>query len=217
MPYVTDAEPIFMWGFNLQKMNYSSYYINQIKTYVKMPDLLALFGIEINRSGRIKCPFHNGNDENCQVNDNYLYCHVCHSREDQIGFVQFMCSTDFMGAVKKINSDFSLGLPIGEEINQEMQEKIKKKQEEILKKQRERQKIRDDLNEEFFNSLDEEIYCEKMLKKFKPKPGCKSVSVNYLKYLGEYEYAKYRLQCAVEDEYIYEKNERNRRNRCQHS
>ena len=92
----------------------NSYIANEIKSRVKMPELLRCYGIEVNRRHRIACPLHSGTDKNCGVKDDYIHCFVCGESADQIRFVQRYFSLDFNEAVLKINEDFSLGIPIGD-------------------------------------------------------------------------------------------------------
>jgi DNA primase len=123
----------------------NSYFANQIKMRVKMPEILRRYGFDIDRNKRVRCPFHNGTDRNCGVKDDYIHCFVCGESADQIGFVQKYFSLSFSDAVSKINDDFCLGLTIGERIDKRRQTDMAKQaflqKQEQKKKQQEHEKL----------------------------------------------------------------------------
>ena len=51
-------------------------YADEIKSRLKMPEVLRYYGFDIKR-GRIPCPIHSGSDRNCGVKDEYIHCFVC--------------------------------------------------------------------------------------------------------------------------------------------
>ena len=91
-----------------------------------MPQVLEYYGIKINRSKRIPCPLHNGNDANCGVKEHYIHCFVCGESADVIKFVQVYFGLDFQSAISKLNDDFRLGLPIGKKIDRRTQLEMNK-------------------------------------------------------------------------------------------
>lgn len=123
----------------------NSYFANQIKTRIKMPEILRRYGFDIDRNKRVRCPFHNGTDRNCGVKDDFIHCFVCGESADQIGFVQKYFSLNFSDAVSKINDDFCLRLPIGERIDKRRQTDMAKQaflqKQEQKKKQQEHEKL----------------------------------------------------------------------------
>ena len=131
-------------------MNYAS----EIKTRVTMPELLRYYGISVNRSNRIPCPMHNGDDANCGVKERYIHCFVCGQSADVIKFVQIYFGLTFGQAIEKINTDFSLGLPIGERVSLRQRREIEQKQRE-RQKQIEREKAEcERLNAEYWAAFD---------------------------------------------------------------
>ena len=92
-------------------------YANEIKSRLTMPQVLEYYGLKINRSKRIPCPLHNGNDANCGVKEHYIHCFVCGESADEIKFVMRYFGLDFKSAIIKLNEDFQLGLPIGQKID----------------------------------------------------------------------------------------------------
>lgn len=70
-------------------------------------------GLEVDRNGRCKCPFHHGVDNNMKIypGTNGYYCFVCHKGGDCISLVTGVvpdCS--YVDAMWWINDTFGLGL-----------------------------------------------------------------------------------------------------------
>ena len=181
------------------------YIANEIKTRVKMPELLRRYGIEVDRKNRIACPLHTGRDKNCGVKEDYIHCFVCNESADQIRFVQKYFSLSFSDAVSKINTDFSLGLPIGERINKRRQTDMARQS--FLRKQE--QKKKDDVHERYLSDwLDahcELIRLERQKIQYRPKYACEELHPKFIEALQNIEHAKYRLCCAEEGLMEYEK------------
>jgi phage/plasmid primase-like uncharacterized protein len=80
----------------------------QIKSRVKMRDVLQAYGLPYQR--RMKCPIHNGNDNNFEVKEESFMCYSYCGGGDVITFVQLMNSCDFRGACEWLDRTFTLGL-----------------------------------------------------------------------------------------------------------
>ena len=90
-------------------------YASIIKSWLSMREVAERYtGQQIVRN-RIKCPMHNGADRNMRIYPKSYYCWVCHAAGDQIQFVQSVLGLSFQDAMKRLNDDFKLGLPIGKE------------------------------------------------------------------------------------------------------
>ena len=87
----------------------------EIKARLTMRDVLAQFGIDAPRSGRIPCPIHHGKDRNCVIRDRSFHCYVCGAGGTVLDFVMQYMDTDLSGAEQILNDRFGLGLPIGRE------------------------------------------------------------------------------------------------------
>ena len=183
----------------------NSYIANEIKSRVKMPELLRCYGIDVDRKNRIACPLHSGTDKNCGVKDDYIHCFVCHERADQIGFVQKYFSLNFPDAVSKINTDFSLGLPIGERIDKRQQTDMARQA--FLRKQERNKK--EEEPEKYLNAwLDAHGELIRLVRQkidYRPKSACEELRPKFIEALQGIEYAKYRRGCAEEELIKYEK------------
>ena len=100
-------------------------YADEIKSRLKMPEVLRYYGFDIKR-GRIPCPIHSGSDRNCGVKDEYIHCFVCGATVDVIGFEMQYFNLDFPKAISKLNGDFRLGLPIWKKIDRRTQLEMNK-------------------------------------------------------------------------------------------
>ena len=114
-------------------MNEFTDYAETIKRTVTMQQAIALYAPNhAPRINRIPCPIHNGDNYNLHYSDKLYYCHVCHDGGDVIKFVRHIFQLDFMGAIRKLNSDFALGLPLDRKLTLREQRETEIRQREIL-------------------------------------------------------------------------------------
>ena len=94
-------------------------FADEIKQSVSMIEMLQYYGIEINRSNFCRCPFHQEKSASFKAYPGLrgFYCYGCHESGSVIYFVMKFFGLSFGDAIKKINEDFSLGLPIGEKLD----------------------------------------------------------------------------------------------------
>lgn len=90
-------------------------YTEIIKRLVSMRDVAERYTCEPIRFNRMRCPIHHGRDRNLRIYPKSYYCWVCHAHGDVIQFVMSVLGLSFHDAMERINSDFALGLPIGQE------------------------------------------------------------------------------------------------------
>lgn len=82
----------------------------EIKSRVKMDDVLAVYGIPTSRRGRIPCPLHHGEDKNFSYTDKWFKCFVCGEHGSVIDFTMKLHGIDFRQAIMRLNDDLGLGL-----------------------------------------------------------------------------------------------------------
>lgn len=90
-------------------------YAEIIKRFVPMRDVAERYTGEPIRFNRMRCPIHHGKDRNLRIYPKSYYCWVCHAHGDVIQFVMSVLDLSFQDAMQRINADFGLGLPIGQE------------------------------------------------------------------------------------------------------
>lgn len=183
-------------------------YANEIKDRVKMPEILKLYGIEMNRYGRIKCPLHGGTDYNCGVKDNYLHCFVCGESVDQIGFIQKYFGLSFMDSIAKLNEDFGLNLPIGKEIRSTQRMAMARANFDREKKRREEEKRKKEIDDAYWSAYDEVLRLSRNQKNFAPKSDGDELNPLYVESLMYIEQAKHELEMADIERYKYEHRNR---------
>ena len=122
-------------------------YASEIKSRLTTKEVFLHYGFEPNRSGAICCPFHSEKTPSLKIydGDRGWTCFGCHKGGDLISFVREYFGLTFTDAISKINTDFSLGLPIGERISlrqrREMEHRQRERQEERNREQMERERL----------------------------------------------------------------------------
>ena len=122
-------------------------YANEIKSRVSSKEAFLYYGIELDRSGFCKCFLTGERTASLKVydGDRGWHCFGCHAHGSVIDFVMQYFGLTFQDAISKINTDFSLGLPIGERISlrqrREMEHRQRERQEERTQEQRERERL----------------------------------------------------------------------------
>lgn len=122
-------------------------YANEIKSRVSMPEMMERYGFELDRSGFCKCPLHSEKSGSFKAypGSRGFYCFGCGAHGSVIDFVMQYFGLNFQDAISKINTDFSLGLPIGERISlrqrRELERQQRERQEERNREQREWERL----------------------------------------------------------------------------
>jgi hypothetical protein len=95
------------------KHNYIDY-AAVVKSKVSVPSVVEMYLPEVKPvRNRIPCPIHNGTDRNLLLHPDHFYCFVCNEGGDVIRLVRHIFGCDFMTALKRLNEDFALDLPLG--------------------------------------------------------------------------------------------------------
>ena len=164
-----------------------------IKLRIDMNDILQRYGFETNRAGFMCCPFHNEKTPSLKIYENNRgwNCFGCGEGGDQISFVQKLFNLSFGEALKRIDSDFCLGLYEKPSLfeyrkSQKQLNEIKKKRE--LEKQ-ERQKIKD----EYWEIFDEWLRLFNNRIKYAPKNQDEELHPLFIETLQNLEYFKFLL------------------------
>ena len=170
-----------------------------------MPQVLEYYGIERNRSNRIRCVLHNGQNFNCGIKDHYIHCFVCGQSADVIKFVQVYFGLDFQSAISKLNDDFNLGLPIGKKIDRRTQLEINKAAFERKRKAEQQQKERQKIEDDYWSAFDEWKRLDDNRRNYAPKSPTEPLHPLFVEALKNIDGAEYNLSCAEIARYEYEK------------
>lgn len=99
---------------------------DKIKLAVSALDVCDRYGIDVNRAGFARCPFHAGGNERTPSlkvyqGDRGCHCFSCGFTSDTIGLVQAIFKCSFSEACKRLNLDFNLGMDIGRHVSKSQQ------------------------------------------------------------------------------------------------
>ncbi|MEG1684046.1 MAG: CHC2 zinc finger domain-containing protein [Oscillospiraceae bacterium] len=75
-----------------------------------MDRVVRFYGFEVNRSGFLRCPFHQEKTASCKLYDKNFVCFGCGKKGSVIDFVMALYDITFQQAVLRLNADFCLGL-----------------------------------------------------------------------------------------------------------
>ena len=71
-----------------------------------MPEVVRQYGIEINRAGFCRCPFHNERTASMKIYAQSFYCFGCGAGGDVIDFVRLYERCDFKTAFRMLGGEF---------------------------------------------------------------------------------------------------------------
>lgn len=173
-------------------------YANEIKSRVSMPEMMGRYGFELDRSGFCKCPLHSEKSGSFKAypGSRGFYCFGCGAHGSVIDFVMQYFGLTFQDAIAKINTDFSLGLPIGERISlrqrREMEHRQRERQEERNREQRERER----LEGEYWAAFDLWQKYDTNKREYAPKSISEDFHPLYVEAAKNIDYAAYLLDTA---------------------
>lgn len=108
-------------------------HFNLIKQRVSVADACRMYGIELNRAKKARCPFHSEKEGSFSVKNDMWHCFGCGAGGDVITLVQKLFNLTPYEALEKLNYDFHTGLDL--EHKPERQEVIRHRQDQKLKEQ----------------------------------------------------------------------------------
>ena len=184
-------------------------FADEIKQRVSMIEMLQHYGIETNRSNFCRCPFHQEKSASFKAypGSRGFYCYGCHESGSVIDFVMKFFGLSFGDAIKKINEDFSLGLPIGEKLDHrkqlEMQKQAFLRKREMNAKKAEQER----LENAYWEAFDEWKRLDDSKRNYAPKTPTEPLHPLFVEALKNITGAEYNLSCAEIERYEYEKRD----------
>ena len=181
-------------------------YAREIKSMVSMPEMMEHYGFSLNRSGFCKCPFHSEKSASFKAypGSRGFYCFGCNESGSVIDFVMKFFELPFGDAIKKINEDFSLGLPIGEKLDRRKQLEMnrqafmRKRAVDAEKAEQER------LERAYWTAFDEWKRLDDNKRKYAPETQTEPLHPLFVETLKNISGAEYRLECAEIARYEHE-------------
>lgn len=80
---------------------------------VSARDAAERYGLPVGRGGRALCPYHDDHHPSMSFRDGRFRCWSCGESGDCVDLTAKLLGLDAPGALRRLNEDFSLGLPIG--------------------------------------------------------------------------------------------------------
>lgn len=87
-------------------------YFRKANDSVNMTDVADMCGLRVYRGAYLKCPFHKDDTPSLKLYAHRFYCFGCHAGGDVVDFVSRYHGESQMGALRRINDAFNLGLPL---------------------------------------------------------------------------------------------------------
>jgi DNA primase len=78
----------------------------EIKDHTSMIDVLNRYGIQPNKAGFIRCPFHAEHTASCKIYPDSFYCFGCHASGDIFTFIQKMENCGFKRAYEILGGTY---------------------------------------------------------------------------------------------------------------
>lgn len=116
---------------------------DKIKLAVSALDVCDKYGIDVNRAGFARCPFHQEKTPSMKVysGDRGWHCFGCGKGGDVISLAQGILGINFSEACKRLNDDFGLGLNIGKRLSRDEQIRVNK---ELWERKKAKEKVEQD-------------------------------------------------------------------------
>ena len=73
-----------------------------VKQTIHVRDAAEHYGLQVNRSGMCRCPFHDDRHPSMKLNEDYFYCFGCGTTGDVIDFVARLFGLSSYEAAKKL-------------------------------------------------------------------------------------------------------------------
>lgn len=108
-------------------------HFDQIKQQVSIQDACRTYGIQLNRYGKAKCPFHSEKESSFSVKGQIFNCFGCGKKGDVITLTQLLFNLKPYEALAKLNDDFHVGLNL--DYKPDRQKLIRQRQDKELKEQ----------------------------------------------------------------------------------
>ena len=184
-------------------------YAEKIKSMVTMPEMMGQYGFNLNKAGFCECPFHSERSASFKAypGTRGYYCFGCGAHGSVIDFVMRFFGISFGDSIKKINEDFSLGLPIGEKLDRRKQLEMnrqafmRKRSVDAERAEQER------LDNAYWAAFDEWKRLDENKRKYAPETQTEPLHTLFIEALKNISGAEYLLECAEIARYEHERRD----------
>lgn len=84
----------------------------ETREQVSAQDAARRYGLEFDRRGWCKCPFHGDTHASMSFRDGRYHCWVCDLQGDSVDFTGRLLGLQPLAAAERLNADFGLNLPL---------------------------------------------------------------------------------------------------------
>lgn len=185
-------------------------YAETIKGSLTARQVAEAIGMEPDRNGFCRCPFHGEKTASLKLypGKRGWHCFGCGAGGSVIDLVMSYYSMDFKGAVDFLNNEFRLGLPIGYKPTAEQEAEARRRAEEREKKEAERQRREAEKARAYHRYLEvsaEIAEAENNIREYAPKGFDDDFDVRYMEAIGKID--ALREEAADLELIIYRKEE----------
>lgn len=173
-------------------------FANEIRNSLDTQEVFSNYGLRPNRSGFVCCFLNNERTPSMKVykgNGGY-HCFGCGAHGSIIDFVMQYFGLNFQDAIAKINTDFSLGLPIGERISLRQRREIEHRQRERQEERNREQRERERLEGEYWVAFDVWEKCDANKREYAPKSPSEDFHQLFVEAAKNIDRAAYELSVA---------------------
>ncbi len=104
----------------------------QVKSELKMLDVVRFYGVSVTNGNMCLCPFHNEKTPSMKIYENNFHCFGCGEHGDAIDFTAKHYGISAIDAVKKLNYDFRLHIDRDKPLSSEQITEYQQRQSEHL-------------------------------------------------------------------------------------
>lgn len=183
----------------------------QIKARVTMADVCRQYGIEVNYAGFARCPFHSEKTASFRIypGDKGWHCFgACGEGGSVIDFVMKFFGLNLSDAIRRINDDFDLALPLDYEPSEEERKEAARIAYERRQELAERKRLHEAVLDRYYNALTAWIDIDTAIRRNAPKSRTEAFSDEYASALKRFDCATYQLEMAACDLYKIEHKEK---------
>lgn len=188
MKRFSTANAVNKYSNSSRGMSDYSVYAEQAKSVLSFGEVAAFYGVDFNSKGFALCPFHSEKTGSFGVTGNKGHCFGCGWHGDIIQFVSNLFGLNFRSAVEKLNTDFSLGLPIGRKLTIREVMKISASRKHIERERAERERAEAERLERFTELWGEYAELDRVLTEQKPTSPDDELSPRFVSALKRIEY-----------------------------
>ena len=182
-------------------------FATQIKARVTMSEICQMYGIEVNHAGFAKCPLHSEKTNSLKIypGDRGWHCFgACGEGGSVIDFVMKFFGLDLIGAVRRINDDFGLGLPLDREQSEEERKEASRIAYQRRQELAERKRAHEAVLDRYYNALTAWVDADTTAEENAPEGILEPISDVYASAVKARDMAAYRIDLAADVLYLME-------------